>query len=192
MDRERWLVAIAAALGVSADACARDAERSAVPVAAYEVPSAAPGTTPAPSVTASPIASATPVPTAIATAPAQEPPPQASCGEVACSSGGKKACAAASCSGAPAPVANAQSTVAALAPRFRMCFTTSLKNDPNATGSVTLTADIAYDGTVIRVSAGQTTLPSTLVLCLLAIVQRATFPATGQSQQLSIPLRFTK
>lgn len=205
MTRDRWLAAFATVLGVSAEACAREAEPSTVPVTAYEVPSASGSSAPM-LITAS-----TTPPPSIAT-PSTPPPPEPSCAskpaQGACGSGtcSAKSCAATvatspSPSPSPSPpplpaassVPDAARVVASLQPKFRACYQTQLSSDPNAEGSVTLTVDIAADGKVTNVAPGGTTLPRVLVACLATVVARATFSApTHGATALSLPVRFKK
>jgi hypothetical protein len=185
MDRDRWLVVISAALGVGVDACAREAEPVTAPVAAFEVPSAARSASAPPIVMGPPAAPATDAPDEKSCA--VRPAPSASC------SGGACASAAAQAPPQPQPQpAGSQSTIGALAPRFRACFKSNLASDPNLQGAVTLTLDVAADGSVASVSPGPTTLPSSLVLCIVNVAKNARFAAPGAQTQVVVPLRFTK
>lgn len=201
MTRDRWLAAFATVLGISADACARDAERSAVPIAAFEVPSASGSSSPM-------LITAATSPLPPMATPSTPPPVEPSCasktGQGSCSGGtcSAKSCAAtvaSSPSPSPPPLPAASSVpdgarvIAALQPKFRACYQTQLSSDPNAEGSVTLTVDIAADGKVTNVTPGGTTLPRVLVACLASVLARASFAApTHGATALSLPLRFKK
>ncbi|MFI5303015.1 MAG: AgmX/PglI C-terminal domain-containing protein [Polyangiales bacterium] len=189
MDRDQLFVALAALLGVSADACQREAEPSAVPVAAYEVASssssAAPTSTPTPTSNPTSMATAPPTPPPAQTSGAScavRPPPQKLCGNVSC--------------GAPSntpSVSGVESVIASLRPRFRACYQKEAASDPNLEGSVTLAVEIAANGNVTSVTPGPTKLPASLVSCLAGLVQNAQFPnQSGGAVKLSLPLRFLK
>jgi hypothetical protein len=197
MDRDRWLAALATVLGISVDACAREAEPSAVPVTAYEVPSASPSGSPMT------ITSATASPTSIA-APSAPPIAEASCASIP--TPGEKSCGAGTCSGAkscaaavapppppPSSVPDSARVIAALQPRLRACYQKQLAANPTLEGGVTMTIDVAADGSVTSVTPGQTKLPPALVACLAGVIQRVSFSApTNGATRFSVPLRFTK
>ncbi len=182
---------MAAVLGISVDACARDAEPSAVPVAAYEVPSASPSGTPPTITTSNAIATttATAEPQAGEKSCASKPPPgEKACGTGTCS--GAKSCASAA---ANSTIPDSARVVAALQPRLRACYQKQLAVDPSTQGSVTLTIEVAGDGSVTSVTPGPTKLPPVLVACLAGIVQRVTFstPTNGPAK-LTVPVSFKK
>ena len=90
-------------------------------------------------------------------------------------------------------VANASSVVARMRGRFRNCYNSGLKTNPEMAGSATLTAKIGPNGEVLSVGGGASGNLSAIVPCLKAVVRSGAFsPPEGGSAFISIPITFVK
>ncbi len=96
--------------------------------------------------------------------------------------------------GDPEPeTADAASLAAAtsrMGPKFRVCYTRSLRSTPTLEGRVTFDVMVGARGEVISAHARRSTLPPDLVLCLERVVRGGPFaPPESPPARVSIPIR---
>jgi len=86
-------------------------------------------------------------------------------------------------------VTGADANVTALRPKFRACYTRSIKGRP--TGRVLLHATVAADGTVQAVTASETQgITGHVVACMIDVLKGAQLPAPGRATTLDVPVSF--
>jgi hypothetical protein len=92
------------------------------------------------------------------------------------------------------PIPDADSTVAALRPRFRQCYQRGLNVDPKMEGCVSMTARIAPDGSVTSNEAYvRDGLSDEVVSCLVGVLASARFSAPGgEGTTLNVPVTFVQ
>src|SRR3954471_823580 len=90
-------------------------------------------------------------------------------------------------------VGNASRVVAGMRAGFRACYQRGLAENPDAAGSITLTIRVGAGGEVTGVSGSSGTLPASVVACVKARAQAASFDAPeGGSAVISVPVTFVK
>jgi len=89
-------------------------------------------------------------------------------------------------------VQNAGAVVASFAPSFRRCYNALLRQDRDAAGGICITAKIGPAGEVVMTTTElHNGLPPSIVDCLVAVVQGASFsPPDGGGATLVIPISF--
>jgi hypothetical protein len=132
-------------------------------------------------------ASTAPVPTASATSPLYVPARPADLDVALSHDGG-----ASGLDAGGAPISNADSVVASLRPKFRLCYQQGLQADPSMAGKVVISAKVDPNGSVVSADVGSGTGLSTAVTtCLAGVVKDATFsPPGGTGSTLQIPITF--
>ena len=90
-------------------------------------------------------------------------------------------------------VGNASRVVAGMRAGFRACYQRGLAENPDAAGNITLTIRVGAGGEVTGVSGSSGTLPASVVACVKARAQAASFDAPeGGSAVISVPVTFVK
>jgi hypothetical protein len=94
----------------------------------------------------------------------------------------------------PAPVSNAERTIASLRPGFRRCYELGLAKDASMTGDVTVRAKIRTTGEVDGVSVvAQHGLSASVAQCIAHKVELAQFDKqAGGGATLDIPVKFVR
>jgi len=86
-------------------------------------------------------------------------------------------------------VSGADAKVAALRPKFRACYTRSIKGRPQ--GRVVLHASVAADGSVLAVTAGESQgVTGRVVACMVDVMKGTRLPAPGRATTLDVPIAF--
>jgi Ca-activated chloride channel family protein len=76
-------------------------------------------------------------------------------------------------------------------PKLRLCYTTALETNPEASGRVTVRFTIGPDGTVIRAAVtANSTADEALARCLNAVVSGMTFPEADTAIEVTYPFVF--
>jgi hypothetical protein len=94
----------------------------------------------------------------------------------------------------PAPISNAERTIASLRPGFRRCYELGLAKDASLMGDVTVRAKIRATGEVDGVSiVAQHGLSPSVVQCIAHKVELAQFDKqTGSGATLDVPVKFVR
>lgn len=86
-------------------------------------------------------------------------------------------------------VTGADATVTSLRPKLRACYTRSIKGRPQ--GRLVLHANVAADGSISSVTAGQTEgVTGRVVACMVDVLKGAHLPAPGRVTTLDVPVSF--
>jgi outer membrane biosynthesis protein TonB len=201
-SRDAWLAVIAAALGVSEEACKREAKDA--PAAVHDVPS-----TSASVAAAALSASSDPIATASASAvtSASATPKRDTHASFGGSIGtigtighvGNNSCGATVRQ--PEPTANVTAhaaggevtgddrVIATLRPRLRYCGNQELKQNPDASGKIVVSVSIAASGDVTAAAVAQNMGASANVAqCMARSVRTAKFPAGSAARTLNIAI----
>lgn len=90
-------------------------------------------------------------------------------------------------------VANASRVVRSMRARFRGCYQTGLRSNPNIQGSITLTAKIGPNGNVKGIDEKGDGGLAPIIPCLKAVVSSGKFtPPQGGDSKVVIPIKFVR
>ena len=132
---------------------------------------------PTASATSAPTSRTPPTATGTTTPTTRHDPSQAICGAV-------------STPGMPTPEGNPELHVARIRSAFRRCYQDELSKQPNLTGSVSFDVSVEANGDVRSVTPGASTMPTTVISCVVTRIKKETFDPASAPWTFKIPLHF--